>query len=170
MKEHAKLHKKDSPLINDWRNKRTKADKYVKQQPELLDYLNKIAEICDRHLRRITATKHSILQTDNNFHPVRCAKYKARSTARQFAARKFYRILQEEAIKSARTEWENPILLAPEKEDFFRFGVNYRKLKAVTIRHSYPLPGMYDCIELLVEAHVFSTSDTFSGCFQVEID
>ena len=50
-----------------------------------------------------------------------------------------------------------------------RFCVDYRKLNAVTVRDSYPLPRMDECIDSLGDAKIFTTIDCVSGFWQVPI-
>lgn len=47
--------------------------------------------------------------------------------------------------------------------------MNYRKLKAVTIRDTYTLPQMDPCIESLRDAVVLSTLDASWGYFQISM-
>ena len=50
-----------------------------------------------------------------------------------------------------------------------RFCVGYRKLNAVPVRDSYPLPRMDECIDSLGDATVFTTLDCHSGYWPLEI-
>lgn len=63
-----------------------------------------------------------------------------------------------------------PILIFPKKDSSFRFCVDYHKPNVVTIRDSYPLPRMDECIDFLVEATAISTLDASSAYRQVKID
>lgn len=68
---------------------------------------------------------------------------------RQFAADEIAKITKDETIEPATTEWASPILFAPKKYGSLRFCVNYRKLKVIAMRDSYPLPTMDECMEVL---------------------
>ena len=50
-----------------------------------------------------------------------------------------------------------------------RFCVDCRKLNAVIVRYSYPVPRMDECIDCLGDAPVFTTLDCNSWDWQVEI-
>ena len=50
-----------------------------------------------------------------------------------------------------------------------RFCFDYRRLNAVTVKDSYPLPRIDDCIDTLGEAVIFSTLDAYSGYHQLSI-
>jgi Reverse transcriptase (RNA-dependent DNA polymerase) len=50
-----------------------------------------------------------------------------------------------------------------------RFCIDYRRLNTVTVRASYPLPRMDECIESLVGASVFSTLDCNRGYWKISV-
>ncbi len=50
-----------------------------------------------------------------------------------------------------------------------RFCVDYRKLNAITVRDTYPIPHMDECIDSLGSAKMFSTFDCNSGYCQIPI-
>jgi hypothetical protein len=50
-----------------------------------------------------------------------------------------------------------------------RFCIDYRRLNTVTVRDSYPLPRMDECIDSLGDARVFSTLDCNSGYWQITV-
>jgi len=47
--------------------------------------------------------------------------------------------------------------------------VDYRRLNDVTVKDTYSLPRMEDCIEFLSEASVFSMLDCESGYWQIPV-
>lgn len=61
------------------------------------------------------------------------------------------------------------IVVVPKKDGTLRICVDYRKLNALTIRDSYPIPHMEECINSLGDATMFSTLDATSGFWQAEI-
>lgn len=70
----------------------------------------------------------------------------------------------EQVIEPATTEWASPIVFTTKKDGSIWFCVDYWKLNAFTIRDSYSLPRMDECIDTLGEARIFSTHDANSGC------
>ena len=58
----------------------------------------------------------------------------------------------------------------PKKDGKLRFCVDYRRLNTMTVKDSYPLPRMDECIDSLGDASVFTTLDAYSGYWQVAIN
>ena len=69
------------------------------------------------------------------------------------------RMLQEGVIEPATSEWASPVVLITKPDGSVRFCVDYRKLNALTIKDSYPLPRMDECLDSLGDATMFSTLD-----------
>ncbi len=59
------------------------------------------------------------------------------------------------------------MVVFPKTDGSFRFCVDCRKLNANTIRDSYPIPRMDDCIDSLGEAQLFTTLDCNPGYCQI---
>lgn len=66
-------------------------------------------------------------------------------------------------IEPKQTESASPVVFVPKKEEEIGFCPDYRKLNAATVRDSYPLPRMDECLDFLVNAETFSTLDENSG-------
>ncbi|XP_053967734.1 uncharacterized protein LOC128869227 [Anastrepha ludens] len=62
----------------------------------------------------------------------------------------------------------SPIVLLKKKDGSTRFYVNYRKLKEVAKKSSYPLPRIDDTLDTLSGANWFSMPDLKSGFRQVK--
>ena len=84
--------------------------------------------------------------------------------------RQVEKLLKHGIIEQSSSPWASPIVLVQKKDGSFRFGVDYRKLKSVTKKDSYPLPRIDDSLETLAESKWFSTLDLRSGYWQVGLD
>ena len=67
------------------------------------------------------------------------------------------------------SEWAAPVLFVPKKDGKLRFCIDYRKLNSMTVKDTYPLPRMDECIDTLGEAQYFTTLDAYSGYWQMKI-
>ena len=134
----------------------------------ILDMLGEFEEMWNGRLGRIDAAKHRI-QLTPEARPVFQAPYRAGQKAREFVKEEVTRMLRDGVIEPSASEWASPIVLAEKKDGSLRFCVDYRKLNAVTVRDSYPIPRMDECIDSLGDATVFTTLDANSGYWQIPI-
>jgi len=77
------------------------------------------------------------------------------------------RMLEAKVVRPSTSEWASPVVVVRKKDGSPRFCVDYRRLNAVTKKHSYPISRMEDCIDSLGDARVFSTLDCNAGYWQI---
>ena len=136
---------------------------------KVLDLLEDFDDMWSGDLGTISVTKHRIdLEEDSR--PVFQQPYRSGLKARQFERDEVNRMLAAKVIEPSSSEWASPVVIVAKKDGTFRFCVDYRKLNAVTLRDSYPLPRMDEYIDSLGEATVFTTLDCNSGYWQIEMD
>lgn len=75
-------------------------------------------------------------------------------------------MLRAGVIELAESPWVVPVMLMPKPDGCLRFCVDYRRLNAVIIRDTYPIPRMDECIDCLGDARVFTKLDCNSGYWQ----
>jgi len=73
------------------------------------------------------------------------------------------RMLKLEVIEPSQSEWASPVVLIPKPDGNPRFCIDYRQLNERTVRDSYPLPRMKDCLDSLGDVQFFSTLDCNAG-------
>ena len=112
----------------------------------------------DGRLGHAHATSHRI-DLIPGAKPVHVPPYRAGARAREAESTEVQRMLKAGVIEPANSEWESPVVLVPKPDGSMRFCIDYRRLNALTIRDSYPLPRMDECIDSLGDAQVFSTLD-----------
>nr|VZI05385.1 unnamed protein product [Spirometra erinaceieuropaei] len=78
-------------------------------------------------------------------------------------------MLDKHVIRPSSSPWASPIVLVKKKDGSLRLCVDYRKLNAVTVKDSFPLPRIDTTLEALAGAACFSTLDLQSAYWQVEM-
>jgi len=73
-------------------------------------------------------------------------------------------------IYPSQSEWSSNIVVVRKKDGSLRCCVDYRQLNERTIKDTYPLPRIDDCLDALAGAKFFSTFDLRSGYYQVAMD
>ena len=132
--------------------------------------LRKYSSMWDGSLGETNMTEHSI-ELQPGTKPIAQPPYRAGPRLfrpcsvlqRQAEQAEVDRMLEQGVIEPTQSAWAYPVLLVPKPDGSLRFCVGYRRLNAVTIRESYPLPRMDECIDSLGDPNVFTTLDCNSG-------
>jgi len=72
-------------------------------------------------------------------------------------------------IKPSQFELSFPVVMVPNPDGSPRFCVDYRRFNDVTVKNTYSLPRMEDCIDVLGEASVFAVLNCNSGYWQIPV-
>ena len=73
-------------------------------------------------------------------------------------------------IDKSTSPWCSPVVLVQKKDGTTRFCVDYRRLKDVTRKDSFPLPRVDSTLDALDGSQWFSTLDLKSGYWQVDLE
>ncbi|BHF70426.1 hypothetical protein SprV_0301347600 [Sparganum proliferum] len=72
-------------------------------------------------------------------------------------------LLQAKILQPSSSPWASPIALVPKKDGSVRLCIDYRRLNALTVRDSFPLPRLDDTLDALGNAAWFLTLDLKSA-------
>ena len=101
--------------------------------------------------------------------PIRQKPYRLPFSKREKAEECVQQMLEEGIIEPSNSPWASPITLVPKPDGSIRFCIDYRKLNAVTVKDSHPIPNIQDVLDGLQGATVFSTLDLKSGYWQMPL-
>ena len=79
-------------------------------------------------------------------------------------------MLAGDQIEPSDSPWSSPVVLVKKKDKTYRFCVDYRKLNSVTVKDSFPIANLSDCLDSLSGSKWFSTLDLASGYWQCEVE
>lgn len=76
-------------------------------------------------------------------------------------------LLKHDMAKRSHSAWSSPCILVPKPDGTSRLCTDYRRVNAVTVPDSYPLPRIEDCIDRIGSAVFVSKLDLLKGYWQV---
>ena len=97
-------------------------------------------------------------------HPYRCPLAK-----REMMKKEVEYLLENGLAKPSHSPWSSPCLLTPKADGSTRFCTDYRRVNAVTVPDSFPLPRMEDCVDNVGSAVYITKLDLLKGYWQVPL-
>ena len=79
-------------------------------------------------------------------------------------------MLDAGVVQPSNSSWCNTVVLVRKKDGSLHFCIDFRRLNALTVKDSHPLPSIYETLESLAGAAHYSTFDLNSGFWQVPMD
>ena len=76
-------------------------------------------------------------------------------------------LLDAGVIQPSESDWASAPVLVRKKDGSVRWCIDYRALNDKTVKDSYPLPNIEDCLGALAGTQYFSTLDMASGYYQI---
>lgn len=117
----------------NWRRNINISPQYNRYRQQVEEVLDLFADKWDGHLGNIKATIHRI-EFKPNSKPIFQQPYGAVPKLRQLEKDEIDKMLREGIIEPACCEWGSPIIFAPKKDRTLRLFIDYRKLKAITVK------------------------------------
>ena len=74
-----------------------------------------------------------------------------------------------EEIQKSNSEWASAPVFVRRRDGNVRYCIDFRDLNSRTIKDSFPLQNMNECLTLLAGSWYFSTLDLTSGFYQIEL-
>jgi len=137
-------------------------------RPQMLASLEKHRALWIGHLCSSEATEHRI-ELKPGSKPVQLNPYLMGPRTGELIKAEVDRSLKREVLQRSQREWASPVVLIPQPDGSPRICIDYRQLNERSVRDSYPLPRMDDCLDSSGDAQFFSTLDCSAGYWHIPI-
>lgn len=101
--------------------------------------------------------------------PIRQHPYRVNKKKREVMKGEVDYLLKHDMAKRSHSAWSSPCILVPKPDGTSRLCTDYRRVNAVTVPDSYPLPRIEDCIDQIGSAVFVSKLDLLKGYWQVPL-
>lgn len=118
--------------------------------------------------------KHKITLKENTS-PVYVKPYRIPQAQKAEVHEQVTKLLKDDIIEEARSEWSSPLLIVPKKSDSsgnkkWRVVIDYRLLNKNVQDEKFPLPCISEILDSLSGAIYFSHLDLAQGYYQLELE
>ena len=117
-------------------------------------------------------TRTTVLEHDIDVmraRPIKQHAYRVNPTKRALLKKEAEYLLKHDLARPSSSPWSSPCLLQLKSDGSPRFCTDYRKVNAVTVPDSFPLPRMEDCVDNLGSAVFVTKLDLLKGYWQVPL-
>ena len=144
-------------------------DQAEKAQSLLKEYHN-IFSLEKQDMGHTKATKHKIVLKDPDTPPFKQRFCKIPPPQLDEVRAHLKMMLDAGVIRPSNSPWCNAVVLVRKKDGSLHFCIDFRRLNALTVKDSHPLPRICEILESLAGAAHYSTFDMNSGFWQVPMD
>ena len=116
------------------------------------------------------ATKHKIILKDPNTPPFKERFCRIPPPQVDEVREHLKLMLDAGVVQPSNSPWCNAVVLVRKKDGSLRFSIDFRRLNALTVKDSHPLPCICETLESLAGAAHYSTFNLNSGFWQVPMD
>lgn len=130
------------------------------ESPEIKHLLSEFQDVFQEPtgLPPLRGAEHHIILKDGAA-PFKMQPYRYSYMQRKEIDRLVEKMLQSGIIQTSSSPFASPVLLVKKKDGSWRFCVDYRKLNAITVKDSYPIPLVDDLLDELGKARIFTKID-----------
>ena len=116
------------------------------------------------------ATKHKIVLKDPDTPPFKEHFHRIPPPQLDEVTEHLKLMLDAGVVRPSNSPWCNTVVLVRKKDGSLHFCIDFRRLNALTVKDSHPLPCICETLESLAGAAHYSTFDLNSGFWQVPMD
>lgn len=141
----------------------------TEQKSEILTLINHFSCLFQDVLSRTTVAQHDI--DVGNAKPIKKHTYRVNPVKREIMKREEEYLLQQGLAVPSYSPWSSPCFLRTKPNGSPCFITDFRKVNALTVPDSYPLPRMQYCIDNLGKPQILSGRfvDLLKGYWQVPL-
>ncbi|CAG9132917.1 unnamed protein product [Plutella xylostella] len=137
------------------------------EQEQLSSLLNKYEDVFKDKRSPANYVEHRIDTMDRG--PISVPPYRLSPLKKEILRNEIEKMLEQGVIEPCTTPWAAPVVLIPKPDNGIRVCVDYRRLNAITIPDSYPIPRLDDLLHEAKPALYMSALDLKAGYWQVEV-
>ena len=115
-------------------------------------------------------TKHKIIPKDPDTPPFKERFHRIPPPQVDEVREHLKLMLDAGVVRLSNSPWCNTVVLVRKKDGSLHFCIDFRRLNALTVKDSHPLPHICETLESLAGAAHYSTFDLNSGFWQVPMD
>ena len=142
----------------------------VEKARGLLREYHDIFSLEKHNMGHTNATKHKIVLKDPDTPPFKERFQRILPPQLDEVREHLKLMLDAGVVRPSNSPWCNAVVLVRKKDGSLRFCIDFRRLNALTVKDSHPLPRICETLESLAGAAQYSTFDLNSGFWQVPMD
>ena len=136
----------------------------------LLQEYHNIFSLEKQDMGHTKATKHKIVLKDPDTPPFK-EHFRRIPPPQVDEVREHLKLMLDAGVvRPSNSPWCNAVVLVRKKDGSLHFCIDFRRLNALTVKDSHPLPRICETLESLAGAAHYSTFDLNSGFWQVPMD
>ncbi|XP_047997557.1 uncharacterized protein LOC125235150 [Leguminivora glycinivorella] len=114
-----------------------------------------------------TMAEHAI--ETGNLGPISIPPYRLSPPRQKLLKEELQKMLEEKVIEPCYSAWAAPVVMVPKKDGSTRVCVDYRRLNAITVPDTYPIPRIDDLLHAAKPTAYMTTLDLRAGYWQVKV-
>ena len=136
----------------------------------LLQEYHDIFSLEKHDMGHTNATKHKIILEDPDTPPFKERFHRILPPQLDEVREHLKLMLDAGVVRPSNSPWCNTVVLVRKKDGLLRFCIDFRRLNALTVKDSHPLPHICETLESLAGVAHYSTFDLNLGFWQVPMD
>lgn len=156
---------RNSEILGQLDNHLSHLEQDKREEARLL--IQKFPQIFEDHPSVTDWITHDIDVQENR--PVKQHPYRENPRKREIIQKEIEYMSAHNLIEPSQSDWSSPCVLVPKPGGSHRFCTDYRKVNALTVSDSYPLPRIEDCVETAGNATYLTKIDLLKGYYQVPL-